>query len=77
MTRAQRLVLRAFSLWTLYVWGTRIWNIVRDEETTTAFKIVHSVLAVVSVALAVAAWIVVTRVQRKERDRSPEPASAS
>ena len=77
MTRAQRLVLRAFSVWTVYVWGTRIWNIVRDGDTTTAFKVVHAALAVVSVALAIAAWVVVTQVQRKERDRSPEPASRS
>ena len=77
MTRSQRLVLRAFSVWTVYVWGTRIWNIARDDSTSTAFKVVHSVLAVVSVAFAVAAWIVVTRVQRKDRGRSPQPASTS
>ena len=77
MTRSQRLVLRAFSVWTVYVWGTRIWNILRDDSTSTAFKVVHSVLAVVSVAFAIAAWIIVTRVQRRERDRSPAPASSS
>jgi hypothetical protein len=69
MTRNQRYLLRAFSIWTVYVWTTRIWNILRDESTSTAFKTVHSVLAVISIALAVAAWVVVTRVQRKERSR--------
>ena len=64
MTRPQRLLLRAFSVWTIYVWGTRIWNITRDPDTTTSFKVVHAVLAVVSIAFAVAAWIVVSRVTR-------------
>jgi hypothetical protein len=77
MTRIQRYVLRAFSIWTVYVWTTRIWNIVRDESTSTAFKAVHSVLAAVSITLAVAAWVVVTRVQRKERARVEAGAGAS
>ena len=74
MTGPQRLVLRAFSIWTLYVWGTRIWNIVRDPDTTTAFKAVHAVLAVVSIAFAVAAWIVVSRVARN-RETAPVGAA--
>ena len=67
MTRAEAVVVRAFAVWTVYVWGTRIWNIVGDDTTTTAFKVVHSVLAVVSVAFAVAAWVVVSRVRRRSR----------
>ena len=74
MTRTQRYVLRAFSLWTLYVWGTRIWNILGDDDRSFAFKAVHVALAAVSVALAVAAWVVVSQVQRKHRER--EAASA-
>ena len=61
MSRSSRLVLRAFALWTVYVWGTRMWNIVRDGDTTTAFKVVHGVIAVISVAFAVATWIIVAR----------------
>ena len=67
MRRAEALVLRAFAVWTVYVWGTRIWNIFGDDSTSTAFKVVHSVLALVSVAFAVAAWVVVSRVRRRER----------
>ena len=78
MTRTQRLVLRAFAVWTVYVWGTRIWNILRDDSTSTAFKAVHSVLAVVSVAFAVAAWVIVTSVQRRGREeRARAGASTS
>lgn len=75
MTRAQRYVLRAFSLWTVYVWGTRIWNTIGDDSRSFAFKAVHVALAVVSVALAVAAWVVVTQVQRKDRERQPASIS--
>ena len=63
MSRSSALVLRAFAVWTVYVWATRIWNILGDDSTSTGFKVVHSVLALVSVAFAVAAWLVV----RKER----------
>jgi hypothetical protein len=65
----QALVLRAFAVWTVYVWTTRIWNIVRDSDNGTAFKVVHSLLAVVSVAFAVAAWVIVSRVRSRGTER--------
>ena len=65
MSRRDAFVLRAFAGWTVYVWGTRMWNIVRDEERDLAFKAVHMVLAVVSVAFAVAAWSIVSRNRRR------------
>ena len=64
MTRRQSYLLYAFSIWTVWVWGTRIWNILGDDARTTGFKVVHTVLAVISVAFAVAAWVVVRRVRR-------------
>ena len=67
MTRRDAIVLRGFAGWTVYVWVTRMWNIVRDDERGLAFKAVHMVLAVVSVAFAVAAWKIVTR--NRSRDR--------
>lgn len=69
MTRREALVLRAFAVWTLYVWVTRLWNIWRDDARSVGFKLVHTVLAVVSVAFAVAAWRVVSRVRGRERER--------
>jgi hypothetical protein len=63
--RTEALVVRAFAVWTVYVWGTRIWNILGDSSTSTAFKVVHSVLALVSVVFAAAAWVVVSRVRRR------------
>jgi hypothetical protein len=67
MSSREALVLRAFSLWTVYVWGTRIWNVVGDDTRGFAFKAVHVVLAVVSVAFAVAAWVIVSRIRRRSR----------
>lgn len=67
MTRRDAIVLRAFAGWTVYVWVTRMWNIVRDDERGLAFKAVHMVLAVVSVAFAVAAWKIVTRNRSRAR----------
>jgi len=63
VTRPQALLLRAFAVWTVWVWSVRLWNIVRDPEHETGFKVVHSLLGIGSIAFAVAAWIVVRRVR--------------
>ena len=71
MSDRDALVLRAFAVWTVYVWGTRIWNVVGDEARTFGFKAVHVALATVSVAFAVATWLIVAknrRVGRMDRD---------
>lgn len=67
MNRREALVLRAFSVWTVYVWGTRIWNVFGDDGRSVGFKVVHASLALVSVAFAVVAWRVVSRVRQRER----------
>jgi hypothetical protein len=78
MTRRQALLLRVFAVWTVYVWGTRMWNIWRDHAKGhgAGFKLVHTVLALISVGLAVAAWRVVTRIQRRQAGR-PDPVPVS
>jgi hypothetical protein len=57
-------LLRAFSIWTVYVWVTRIWNIWRDASRSAGFKAVHTVICVISIAFAVACWAVVRRERR-------------
>jgi hypothetical protein len=64
VTRGQANLLRVFAIWTIWVWGTRIGNIWTDNQSF-GFKAVHTVLAVVSVALAIAALVVVSRIRRK------------
>jgi hypothetical protein len=78
MTRGQANLLRAFSIWTIYVWGTRIWTIFQDDHSV-GFKAVHAVLAVVSVAFAIAGLIVVSRVRRRQLSAGSvqEPVGAS
>lgn len=73
LTSKQSLLLRAFSVWTIYVWVTRIWNIWRDETRDLPFKAVHSVLAVISVSFAVAALVVVQRNRRHAAAPVSEP----
>ena len=78
MTRRQAVVLRGFALWTVYVWVTRMWNIMRDHTKGhgAGFKAVHAVLAVISIAFAVAAWQVVTHIQHRAADRRDRSGTA-
>ena len=68
MTRRDAWIIRAAAIWTVYVWVTRLWNIWRDDARSTGFKAVHTVLAVISVAFAVAIWRVATRSRRRVRE---------
>ena len=61
MSRRDLIILRAASIWTLWIWGTRIYNILKDGSRSTGFKAVHSGLALVSVAFAIAIWFVAGR----------------
>ena len=75
LSRRDSLVLRAFALWTTWVWGTRIWNLLGDDEHGTAFKVVHALLALVSVAFAAATWVIVSR-RRAAATGGTGPAAA-
>jgi hypothetical protein len=70
MNRRQALLLRAFAVWTVYIWVTLMWNIWHDHTKGhgIGFKLVHTVLAIISIAFAVAAWRVVTAVRSKRRE---------
>jgi hypothetical protein len=60
MTRKHANLLRAFSVWTVFVWVTRMRNIWGDDHSTS-FKLIHSALALVSIVFAIACWWVVTQ----------------
>ena len=66
MTRRDALVLRAFAVWTVFIWANRVWNLLGEDDRSAGFKLVHIVLAAVSVAFAVVTWGIV----RKVRERS-------
>ena len=68
-------LLLAAAAWTIWVWSTRIWNIVNDPAHDAAFKAVHSLLALVSVAFGIAIGVVGLRMRREVRtDRQIETA---
>ena len=69
MPRRDALLLRLAALWTLFVWGVFVRNLLKDHTHSAGFKAVHLVLAVVSVAFAAAIWRVATRSRRTERSR--------
>jgi hypothetical protein len=71
--RTRSTLLLAAAAWTIWVWVTRIWNILGDPAHDAAFKLVHSLLALVSVAFGIALGVVGLRMRREERDRrAPE-----
>ena len=67
--RARSTLLLAAAAWTIWVWVTRIWNILGDPAHDAAFKLVHSLLALVSVAFGIALAVVGLRMGREERAR--------
>ena len=70
MSRVDALILRSAAVWTVFIWVTRIRNILGDETRSTGFKAVHSALALVSVAFAAAIWAVASRSRKRERARA-------
>jgi hypothetical protein len=64
LSRRAATVLLAAAGWTLFVWLTRIWNILGDDRST-GFKVVHSLLAAVSVAFAIAIGLIGWRALRR------------
>lgn len=66
VNRREALVVRVFAAWTVWVWATRIWNVLGDDDRGVGFKLVHVGLALVSVALAVVTWGIVRRVRARQ-----------
>lgn len=66
MTRSHANILRAFAVWTVFVWGVRVRNILGDDHSV-GFKVIHTLLAAVSILFAAACWWVVTQ----NRGRNP------
>ena len=67
MSRRAAWTLVALCVWTLWVWITRMSIIVRQDESM-GFKVVHTILAVGSIAFGLAAGFIGYRALRS-RDR--------
>ena len=62
-------MLIALCAWTLYVWITRIW-IMAGQHQSAGFLVVHTVLAIISIAFGLGAgWL---GWQRLKQDRTRE-----
>jgi hypothetical protein len=72
VTKRAAKVLVAAGAWTLYVWVTRMWNIAGDGEHDTAFKVVHGLLALVSVGFGVAVGVIGWRALRAGKPSAPD-----
>jgi len=65
MSRRAAWILIALCAWTLYVWITRL-VIMSGQDESTGFKVVHGILAVISIAFGLAAgWIGFRRLRRE------------
>jgi hypothetical protein len=68
MSRRAAWILIALCAWTLYVWISRI-VIMSGQDDSTGFKVVHGVLAVISLAFGLAAgWIGLRRLRADRVD---------
>ena len=56
MSRTARLVLRLSALWALWVWAVLLWNMAHDHIHGLGFRVVHCVLAAISLGFAAATW---------------------
>jgi uncharacterized membrane protein len=67
MTISKRgvLGLLLFAWWTMFIWVTRMWNILKDDTRSTGFKAVHSVLALISIVFALWTIAMVKRNYRR------------
>lgn len=67
MTRLEALILRAAAAWTIFIWATRIKNILENPVHSTGFKAVHSGLAAVSIIFACALLYIASRNRRRAK----------
>ena len=74
MSRTDAIILRTAAAWTVFIWVTRIRNILGDETRSTGFKVIHSVLALVSVAFAIAILGVASRNRRRAGETTATPS---
>jgi hypothetical protein len=71
VTRTQARILVASAVWTLYVWVSRIFILAGQSDRSTGFKVVHFVLAAVSIAFALAVgWIGLTSIRSRPGPRT-------
>jgi hypothetical protein len=61
-----RWLLRAFCLWTIFVFAVLIKNMVFSSDEALSFRLVHSIIGGVSIAFALACWPLAKRIRSAE-----------
>jgi hypothetical protein len=75
--RRRAVLLLVVAAWMVWLWGTRIYNLVTDAgEFSAAFVGVHAVLYVVSLGFAAALAVVGVRMWREARGGAREGSAA-
>jgi hypothetical protein len=74
MTRRQSNLLIAAAVWTVYVWISFV-VIQTRQDTSVGFKVVHGVLALISMAFGIAVGIVGWRARRTGAATSATPST--
>jgi hypothetical protein len=72
LTKRQSRILIACAVWTLYVWISRI-VIMSGQDNSAGFKVVHGILAAVSIAFGLAVGKIGWDARR--RPAEPEPTT--
>jgi hypothetical protein len=65
MGRSAVWTLRLSAAWSIWVWAVLVRNMLVDHTHTAGFRAVHIVLAVVSLAFAVATIVIAQRLSRR------------
>ena len=71
MSRAAAWVLRAAAMWSLWVWAVLIRNMLIDTTHSLGFRIVHLVLAAISILFAVALLVIAQGPRSSDGPRHP------
>ena len=70
-------MVRAAAVWSLWVWAVLVKNMLGDTTHSTGFRVVHIVLAVISILFAVALLIIAqggSRAVGPQQPGGPGPA---
>jgi len=59
--------LRAAAAWSVWVWAVLVRNMLIDHTHSTEFRVVHVVLAIISLAFATATFVIAQRMARQLR----------
>jgi hypothetical protein len=79
MSLRASVILRASALFTVWIWVVLIRNMAIASHDSWSFRLIHIALGIVSIAFAVATWVITNNSRRfaKSVERGSRPATAS